>query len=119
MGEFLVGLSNPLPAGGVLEVRTPGVVTSVKGTLFYGRSDPENVSTYAVFSSTISIRVAVRTDSIAPQAAAGELELTAGNMITLPYGEPPKEPEPSNITLAFLQSFALNGSLQGLEKLAE
>lgn len=107
VGEFLVGLKKRL-RGTFFRVRTPAAVAAVRGTLFWGRSDEKQTTTYAGFGRTVEIM------------AQGKLvTLGAGETVTVRFGKAPSAPKPSKIPFAYAKKFAIGGSLQGVGALRE
>lgn len=103
VGEFLIGLKRKLGKGRSFRVRTPAAVAAVRGTLFWGKSDEKNDSTYACFSDAIAITAQGRT-----------VTLEKGKKVRIPYGKPPDEPEAADIPLSYVDTFAIDGSIQDL-----
>jgi hypothetical protein len=107
-GEFLIGLRKKLEKGESFRVRTPAAVASVRGTLFWGKTDKKKTSTYAGFGHTIAV------------TAHGKTVLVqAGEKTTIPYGEAPAEAQPSGIPVSYTDNFRIGGSLQDLESLVD
>lgn len=107
VGEFLVGLKKRL-RGTFFRVRTPAAVAAVRGTLFWGRSDEAQATTYAGFGRTVEI-----------MAQGKRVTLGAGETVTVRFGRAPSAPEPSKIPFAYAKKFAIGGSLQGVGALRE
>ena len=108
-GEFLVGLRRRLAKGESFRVRTPAAVASVRGTLFWGKSDKDDKSsTYAGFGHEIAVTAKNRTVVVKP-----------GRSVTVPFGLPPPDPRQSEVTLETAKTFAVDGGIEGLETLAE
>lgn len=108
VGEFLIGLRKKLTKGQSFRVRTPAAVASVRGTLFWGKTDQDKNSTYAGFGHTIAV------------TAQGKTVLVhAGETTTIPFGKAPEEVKPHSIPVAYTDNFKIDGSLQGLEALVD
>ena len=107
-GEFLIGLKRKLADKESFKVQTPTAVAAVRGTLFWGKSDVDEGTDYACFASTISITAQGKT-----------IDLLPGQKTHIAAGQPPEEPSPSAVPLSYLDTFTVNGSLQGLKDLAE
>lgn len=108
-GEFLIGLRYPLGSRERFRVRTPAAMGAVRGTLFWGKSDKDTkATTYAGFGHTVAVTAKGKTSLVAP-----------GKTVTVAFGEAPSDPAPSALTLDYAKKFAVDGDLQGLEKLAE
>lgn len=107
-GEFLIGLKRKLGDGESFQVKTPAAVAAVRGTLFWGLSDDKSATTYASFGNFISITAAEKTILLEP-----------GEIVKIPFGLPPEESKPSGVALTFLDTFGINGSIQGLEALVD
>lgn len=108
-GEFLIGLRHPLRGRESFRVATPACVAAVRGTLFWGRYDrKEKSTTYAGFGHTIAVTAFGKTVVVGP-----------GQTVVVPFGQGPSEPKPSTVGLDYAQKFAVDGTLQGLENLAE
>lgn len=107
-GEFLIGLKRKLGNGESFQVKTPAAVAAVRGTLFWGLSDAESATTYASFGNFISITAAEKTILLEP-----------GELVKIPFGKAPGESKPSGVPLTFLDTFGINGSIQGLDALVD
>ncbi len=108
-GEFLIGLRKKLGPGQSFKVRTSAAVAAVRGTLFWGKADKADKSTtYAGFGNTVAVRALGKTVIVEP-----------GKTVTVAYGQAPADPVPSEIGLDYAQKFAIDGSLQGIDSLAE
>lgn len=108
LGEFLIGLKQKLGAGRSFRVKTPAAVAAVRGTLFWGLSDKTKATTYACFGSVISI-----------EAQGKTVELKAGQKTTIPYGKAPQETSPAGVPLSYLDTFAVDKSIDGLKDLVD
>lgn len=107
-GEFLIGLRKKLTKNQSFRVRTPSAVASVRGTLFWGKSDKKDKSTtYAGFGGKVSV-----------EAQGKTVEVMPGKTVTVAFGAAPAEPAASTVTLDYAGKFMVDGSLQGLETLA-
>lgn len=107
-GEFLIGLSKKLEKRATFKVRTVSAVAAVRGTLFWGKSDKATKSTtYAGFGHTVAVTAKGKTVLVTP-----------GKTVTVAFGEAPADPAPSTVTIDYAKNFAVDGDLQGLEKLA-
>jgi|CXWL01.1.fsa_nt_gi hypothetical protein len=108
-GEFIVGLRKKLAKGESFKVRSPAAVAAVRGTLFWGKSDKaDKGAAYVSFGHVISVRAQGKTVLVEP-----------GQTVTVAYGQAPTEAAPSSIGLDYAQNFAIGGSLQGVDALAE
>lgn len=108
-GEFLIGLRQKLEKGHSFKIRTPAAVAAVRGTLFWGKSDKADKSTtYAGFGHTVAVTAAGKTVVLEP-----------GKTVAVAFGQAPAEPAPSEVSLDYAKNFALDGSLQDVETLAE
>lgn len=107
-GEFLIGLRKKLERGMFFRVRTPSSVASVRGTLFWGKSDKEKTTTYAGFGHRIEVTALGKTVAV-----------EAGQTVTVPFGQPPAEVQPHSIPASFTEKFHVDGGLQGLESLVD
>ena len=107
-GEFLIGLRKALGRGESFRVRTPSSVASVRGTLFWGKTDENKTSTYAGFGHTISVTAKGKT-----------VVVYSGQMTTVPFGEAPAPVKPHGMPVSFTDSFRVDGSLQDLELLVD
>lgn len=106
-GEFLIGLSKKLAPNQTFKIRTAAAVAAVRGTLFWGKSDKaDKSSTYAGFGHTVAVTAKGKTVLVTP-----------GKTVKVAYGEAPAEPAASTVTIDYAKNFALDGDLQGLEKL--
>jgi hypothetical protein len=107
-GEFLIGLTRKLGRNS-FQVHTPAAIGSARGTLFWGKSDREDKRTiYAGFGHEVAV------------AAQGKMVVvTPGKTVIVPLGSPPSEAVPSAFGLEYADNFRIDGSLQGIEALAE
>lgn len=108
-GEFLIGLRKKIEKGSSFKVRTPAAVAAVRGTLFWGKSDAADKSTaYAGFGHTVDVTAMGKTVFVEP-----------GTTVTVAFGQKPADPVPSSVGLDYAKNFEIDGSLQGIETLAE
>ena len=107
LGEFLIGIKQRLAARSAFRVRTPSAVCSVRGTLFWGKTDEKKTTTYAGFENEVMITAQGRAVTLKP-----------GQTLSVPYGKPPEEPKPHAIPAEYMKNFAVEGSLQGIDELA-
>ena len=107
-GEFLIGLKKKLDKGMSFKVRTPAAVAAVRGTLFWGKTDKDKTTTYAGFGHRIEVTAKGKTVAV-----------EAGQTLTVPFGQPPSDASSHDIPLSYMERFHVNGSLQGLEALAD
>jgi hypothetical protein len=108
-GEFLIGLRKNLGKGESFKVRTPAAVAAVRGTLFWGKSDKADKSTaYAGFGHTVAVTAQGKTVLVEP-----------GKTVTVAFGAAPADAAPSSVGLDYAKNFAIEGSLQDVEVLAE
>jgi hypothetical protein len=108
LGEFLIGLSRKLAEGQTFKVKTPAAIASVRGTLFWGKSDEKRTSTYAGFGHQVEITAGGKT-----------VMLDAGQTVTVEFGQAPSPAKPHNIPVSYTKNFAIGGSLQGLGALVD
>jgi len=106
IGEFLIGLKSPLPAGQVFRVKTPSSVAGIRGTLFWGLADADMTTTFACFHDTIVL-----------EASGKTVELVPGKLSSVKLGEAPAEPADHSVPASYLENFAVEGSLEGLPDL--
>lgn len=106
--EFLIGLKKRLQPGEKFRVRTPAAVAAVRGTLFWGLSDPATKdTTYACFENAIEVTAQGKTVALEP-----------GQKLHIPFGKSPEPPaSAADIPADYVQTFAVKGSLQGLDDL--
>lgn len=107
-GEFLIGLKRRLTRGEFFRVRTPAAVASVRGTLFWGLSDKDLNSTYACFEHAVEISARGRTVLLKP-----------GEKTFIPYGKAPQPKQAANVPLDYLDTFAVDGSIEGLKQMVK
>jgi hypothetical protein len=105
-GEFLIGLRKKLTSNKSFRVKTPVAVAAVRGTLFWGLSDAEKTTTYACFSGSIAI-----------EANGQNVTLAPGQTVKIPDGKPMDPVQPANIPSSYLETFAVDNSIQGLDGL--
>ncbi|OGH60335.1 MAG: hypothetical protein A3G34_09850 [Candidatus Lindowbacteria bacterium RIFCSPLOWO2_12_FULL_62_27] len=106
VGEFLIGFKAPLPSGQVFKVRTPAAVAGIRGTLFWGLSAPDLTTTFACFHDTITL-----------EAGGKTVDLVPGMVSSTKYGEAPADPAPHSVPASYLETFAVEGNLEGLPDL--
>ncbi len=85
-------------------MKTPSAVASVQGTLFWGLTDEELNTTYACLENQIEIR-----------GRSKKIILKPGEKVSIPYGHAPQKKEPANIAADFIDSFEVEGSVEGLK----
>jgi hypothetical protein len=107
-GEFLIGIKQKLTRGQSFRVRTPAAVASIRGTLFWGLSDKDLNSTYACFESAVQIT-----------AKGQSVLLKPGEKTFIPYGKPPQAKEAANVPLDYMDTFAVDGSIEGLKEMVK
>ena len=107
-GEFLIGLKKKLLPGQTFKVRTPAAVACVRGTLFWGLSDKDLNSTYACFESAVEITAQGKTVLLKP-----------GEKAFIPYGRPPRAKEAANVPLAYMDTFGVDGSIEGMKEMVK
>lgn len=106
VGEFLIGLKKPMAEGQVFKVATPASVAGIRGTLFWGLADADLTSTFACFHGSITL-----------DAAGKTVELKPGMLSATKYGEAPADPAAHSVPASYLETFAVEGSLEGLPEL--
>lgn len=108
-GEFLIGLFGRLGKGRSFKVNTPAAVAAVRGTLFWGKADKADKSTtYAGFGHRIEVTAQGKSVAVEP-----------GTTVVVPLDAPPGEPAPSAVGLGYIERFRVDGSLEGVDALAE
>jgi ferric-dicitrate binding protein FerR (iron transport regulator) len=105
-GEFLIGLKKKLGKDESFEVVTPACVTGVRGTVFWGLSDADKSSTYAALDHDIEIK-----------AAGKSLILKPGQKIKIEFGKAPGLAEEAKVPLSFIDTFEIDGQVQGIKEL--
>jgi hypothetical protein len=106
-GEFLIGLRKKLKRGSSFRVSTPAAVAAVRGTLFWGRINADKSSDFAALENEVEIAGAKKTVVLKPWMKT-----------SVPHGGTPAEPVKSDIDAGYpAKTFAVDGSLQGLEQL--
>lgn len=108
VGEFLIGLTKRLRAGGRFRARTPAAVAAVRGTLFWGRSGPDRKATFAALGHSVEVSAHGKTVMLLP-----------GEACDTEYGFGPGAAASSGVKREFLRTFAVDGSIQGLDALAD
>lgn len=106
LGEFLIGFKTPMSVGQVFKVQTPATVAGVRGTLFWGLADADLTTTFACFHDTITL-----------EAGGKTVDLTPGFLSSTKYGESPAAPAAHSVPASYLETFAVEGSLEGLPDL--
>jgi hypothetical protein len=107
-GEFLIGLKRALTPNESFIVRTPSAVAAVRGTLFWGFSDSKKNSVWASFGHSVSITAQKKTVTLQP-----------GQTVKVAYGSPPEDVQPSTVSASYLQTFAIDNDILGLDKLLD
>lgn len=108
LGEFLIGLAQKLKRGSSFRARTPAAVAAVRGTLFWGKTTEDKKAQFAAIGHSIEVTAYGKTVTLKP-----------GQQVAVEFGHEPSPLGATGATRAFLQTFAVGGSLQGLEKLAD
>lgn len=108
VGEFLIGLAKKLRKGQTFRVRVPSAVAAVRGTLFWGTTGPDKKAVFAAVGHSIEVTAAGKTVVLQPNMKSA-----------IEPGKEPQAPAEAGVTRDFLKTFAVGGSLQGLEKLAD
>ena len=80
----------------------------MRGTLFWGKSDANKTTTYAGLGHEIAVTAKGKTVIVA-----------AGQTTTIAFGSEPTAPKPHDIPFSYMDKFAVDGGLQGIETLAE
>ncbi|MBI4178218.1 FecR domain-containing protein [bacterium] len=106
IGEFLIGMKAPMPAGKVFRVTTPAAVAGIRGTLFWGLADADLTSTFACFHGSITLDAAGKTVTLEP-----------GMLSATKHGEAPADAAAHSVPASYLETFAVEGSLEGLPDL--
>jgi hypothetical protein len=106
IGEFLIGLKHKLGPRETFRVRTPSSVAAVRGTLFWGLSEANQDSTFAALENELVVT-----------AQGKSVTLKPGKKTKVVAGQPPAPPESANVPSSFLNTFAVDGSIQGLDGL--
>lgn len=105
LGEFLIGLKTKLTGGERFRVRTPAAIAAVRGTVFWGKTDEAKTSQYACFTGNIEIWAKGKMVTIKP-----------GESSSIAFNQAPGAPSASTIPADYIQTFAIDGSLQGLDQ---
>lgn len=104
-GEFLIGLRKKLEGKDRFRVRTPVAVGAIRGTVFWGKHAASNVTTFACLTGTIDV-----------WANGGNVLLEPGQQTTVEPNAAPAAAQAHNITPAFVQTFAVDGSVMGIDE---
>lgn len=103
LGEFLIGFKTKLPEKQMFKVNTPAAVAGIRGTLFWGLADADLSSTFACFHDTITLT-----------GGGEEIELAPGYVSSTQHGQSPAVPAKHSVPASYLETFAVEGSLEGL-----
>jgi len=103
-GEFLIGLGKKLGKNESFQIETPACVAGVRGTLFWGLADTNKNSTYAALENQIEVT-----------AQGKSLILKPGEKTFVAFGKAPENAAPSGVKPDFLDTFAVDGQIQGLK----
>ena len=103
-GEFLIGLRKKLAGKDRFRVRTPVAVGAIRGTVFWGKHDEANTTTFACLTGFIDV-----------WAHGESVVLVPGQQTVVAPEAAPASPAPHGIPSEFLQTFAINGSIDGLD----
>jgi hypothetical protein len=106
IGEFLIGLKQRLKPRESFRIRTPSSVAAVRGTLFWGLSEANQDSTFAALENEIVVT-----------AQGKSVTLKPGKKTKVVAGQPPGPAVAANVPASFLNTFAVDGSIQGLDGL--
>lgn len=104
-GEWLLGLAKKLQAGRRFRVHTPQAVAAVRGTLFWGKTDPKET------------QLAGLENEVEVGAMGKTVVLKPGQLVVVPSGAPPRDPVPHSVPAPFLDRFKVDGKLGGLDSL--
>ena len=108
IGEFLIGLFKKLQKNQSLRASTPAAVASVRGTLFWGKTDESDNATFAGFGHIVEV-----------SAHGSTVTLKAGELTTVAKGRAPTDAAPHHVPLDYLKNFAIEGGLQGVDGLID
>lgn len=103
-GEFLIGLGKKLGKNESFQIETPACVAGVRGTLFWGLADTNKNSTYAALENQIEVT-----------AQGKSLVLKPGEKTFVAFGKAPDAAAPSGVKPEYLDTFAVDGQIQGLK----
>lgn len=106
IGEFLIGLKKKADYRQKFRVRTPVSVASVRGTVFWGKSDEAEVTSYACFTGSIEI-----------WGQGQSVVLEPGQATTISPNEAPLTPQPSTIPKEYVETFRIDNSLGDIDEL--
>ncbi len=104
-GEFLVGLPNKPAKGKVFRVQTPSATLSSSGGAFWGNIDASKKTSCACFSGSLDVL-----------ASEKRVSLKANQTMEIAMGSAPSGPTVSKIDPIYVETFAVKGSLQGVDK---
>jgi hypothetical protein len=102
-GEFLIGLRKKLAGNERFRVRTPVAVGAIRGTVFWGKHD-SGMTSFACLTGSIDV-----------WGGGSNVVLQPGQLTTVAKESGPRPPEPHGIAPGFVQTFAIDGSLQGID----
>jgi ferric-dicitrate binding protein FerR (iron transport regulator) len=105
LGEWLLGAARKLGAGRSLRVVTPQAVAAVRGTLFWGKTDPRET------------QVAGIEREVEVTAAGKTVVLKPGQLVRVPTGQAPAQPVAYAVGADVVDRLRIDGSLAGLEGL--
>lgn len=108
VGEFLIGLFKKLKASQSFKASTPAAVASVRGTLFWGKTDESANATFAGFGHIVEVSAQGKTVTV-----------QAGQLTTVAKGRAPTDAAPHQVPLDYLKNFAVEGGLQGVDALID
>jgi hypothetical protein len=105
VGEFLIGIKKKLLPGQSFKVRTPAAVAAVRGTLFWGKVEKDGSTQFASLKHVISVK-----------AKGKSVILKSGQKTSVLPASAPAEPLSHDIPAEYAKTFAVEDSLQDLEK---
>ncbi|MBI5202153.1 MAG: FecR domain-containing protein [Elusimicrobia bacterium] len=106
LGEWLMGITKKL-SGRRFRVKTPQAVAAVRGTLFWGKTDPKE-TVLAGLENEVEITAQGKTVVLKPD-----------QLVAVPAGSAPKDPVPHKVPAPFLDHFRVDGGLAGVDVLLQ
>lgn len=105
LGEWLLGVLKRLEGGRRIRVKTPQAVAAVRGTLFWGKTDPKE-TLLAGLEREVEVTAKGKTVVLKP-----------GHLVRVPSGAAPADPVAHEVPAPFLDRFKVDGGLGGVEAL--
>jgi len=102
-GEFLVGMKTPPADGKSFKIVTPAATADIRGSVMWGKVNPDLSATFGSLTGTLAVTH--------PEKA---VEVGQGQSCDIKFKEAPADPATMMMADNYAQTFAIDGSLEGL-----